>query len=203
MVMGADCFVFRVWLGTTAPDIWDLSHLFLSAQFPLGGAVYTLHTALWQRWPASSYKSPVLMALLMHATVQGDREQWFWGLVWCSESRAVKCSALTASLAAPYTASDPLFSPIFAAWHQPVFCRGGCGISRWGAGNNHPSPSQLTGLLSRFPLGGRWREIGIRPPPKTATAAVQQGYLWSCPSESFASAHIHAHARIATLRQTV
>lgn len=26
-----------------------------------------------------------------------------------SESRAVKCSALTASLAAPYTASDPLF----------------------------------------------------------------------------------------------
>lgn len=29
-----------------------------------------------------------------------------------SESGAVKCSALTASMAAPYTESDPLFSPL-------------------------------------------------------------------------------------------
>lgn len=53
-----------------------------------------------------------------------------------SESRAVKCSALAASLAAPYTASDPLyFPPNSAASHQLVFSGGGCGISGWGEGN--------------------------------------------------------------------
>lgn len=44
-----------------------------------------------------------------------------------SESGAVKCSALTASPAAPYTASDPLFSHISIAW-QPVSSSGGVGF---------------------------------------------------------------------------
>lgn len=36
------------------------------------------------------------MVLLMYATVQGDREQWFWGLVW-----AQKVEQLNAALSLP------------------------------------------------------------------------------------------------------
>lgn len=58
---------------------------------PLDGAVYTL--ALTTRL-VSSYRSPVLMALLMYSIVEG--EQWFWGLVW-----AQKVEQLNAALSQP------------------------------------------------------------------------------------------------------
>lgn len=67
------------------------------------------------------------MALLIYSIVEGDREQWFWGLVW-----AQKVEQLNAAPAAPLTASDPLFSSISTAWHQPVFSRGILGEE-----NNH------------------------------------------------------------------
>ena len=44
----------------------------------------------------------------MCALLQGDREQWCWGLGVGCESGAVKCSVLNDDLAAPHTASDPL-----------------------------------------------------------------------------------------------
>lgn len=50
------------------------------------------------------------MALLIYSIVEGDREQWFWGLVW-----AQKVEQLNAAPAAPLTASDPLFSSISTA----------------------------------------------------------------------------------------
>lgn len=78
------------------------------------------------------------MALLMYATVQGDREQWFWGLVWASESGAVKCSTLAASPAAPYTASDPLFfSHLHCLTNLCFLEEGGVGFLGEEEGNNH------------------------------------------------------------------
>lgn len=37
------------------------------------------------------------MALLMYGTVQGDREQWFWGFMW-----AQKVEQLNAALSQPH-----------------------------------------------------------------------------------------------------
>lgn len=110
----------------------------------------------------------------------------------------------SASLAAPYTASDPLFflpSPL--PHTSQCFLEEGVGFLGEEKGTIILFP-QLTDLLKRFPLENSWRvlERGIRPlwqKKKKAIAAVQQGYLWSCPSESFMSTHTctraHTHAQ--------
>lgn len=191
--------MLRGWLGTTAPDIWDLSLLFLSIQFHLG-ELFTHYTqCFWQRGHASSYGSPVLMPLLMYATVQGDREQWFWGLVWAQKVEQLNAALLLPLRLLHIQQVTHFFLPSPLPDTSLCFLEGGVGFL--GEENNHTFPSQLTVLLKRFPLGKKWRvlEIGIRPPPKKATAAVQQGYLWSCPSESFTSTHTctraHTHAQ--------
>lgn len=56
-----------------------------------GSCLHIAHGAL------TSYRSAFLMALLMYGTVQGDREQWFWGLVW-----AQKVEQLNAALSLPF-----------------------------------------------------------------------------------------------------
>ncbi len=163
---------------------------------PLGGAVYTLHTALLTTRACVFVRIATLDAVINVCHSSRWQRAMVLGFSVGSESGAVKCSALTASPAAPYTASDPLFSPISTAWHQPVFSRGGCGISRWGEGNNHTYPSQLTDLLKRSPLDKRWRvlEIGIRPPPKKGNSSSTAGLLVQV---SHSRAHTRAHARYA------
>lgn len=68
----------------------------------------------------------------MYSTVEGDREQWFWGLVW-----AQKVEQLNAALSQPLRLLHlqqvtHFFSSISTAWHQPVFSRGILGEE-----NNH------------------------------------------------------------------
>lgn len=135
VLIRAHCFVHKL-----KPHIWDLLHLFLSVHghrgvlFPLtapvllcgfDGNINFSHSWRWQR-----------------GRVLGCSEG--------SESGAVKCSALAASLTAPYTASDPLFffffSPNPTASRQLVFSGGGCGIF-WLRGRKHTFLSQLAGVL--------------------------------------------------------
>lgn len=142
------------------------------------------------------------MALLMYATVQGDREQWFWGLLWAQKVEQLN-AAFCLSCCSIYSKWPTFFSPISTASHQPVFSGGGCGISRWGEGNNHSFPT-ADWFIEKIPIGKQLEGLGKRDQTsptkkKKAIAAVQQGYLWSCPSESFMSTHTctraHTHAQ--------
>lgn len=124
VLIRAHCFVHNL-----KPHIWDLLHLFLSVHghrgvlFPLtapallrgfGGNIHFSHSWRWQR-----------------GRVLGCSEG--------SESGAVKCSALAASLTAPYTASDPLFFFFFLLTPLPhanwCFLVEGVGFSGWGGEN--------------------------------------------------------------------
>lgn len=51
---------------------------------------------LSQQGPVSCHTSLVLTAILVFSTVQGDKEQWFWGLV-----RAQKVEQLNAAFSLP------------------------------------------------------------------------------------------------------
>lgn len=123
-----DWVVLRVKWEPLYWDIWGFVSSISVLTVPLGGAVYTLHTLLWQCRSVSLCTSPVLMALLMCATVQGDREQWFWGLVGTQ-----KVEQLNAALSLPLwllhiQKVTQFFSPSPLPDTGPWFLKGGVGF---------------------------------------------------------------------------
>lgn len=134
----------------------------------------------------------------MYATVEGDREQWFWGLAWAPKVEQLNAVPLTASLAAPYTASDPFSSPTSIHRHQPVFSTGG--FLREGKNLicfSLTADTPETDLLKRLPVGKSWRvsQIGIRPKQRQQHPCTVPPEGSSGASESFMRTHAHTHTQ--------
>lgn len=174
---------------------------------PLGGAVYTLHTVPWQPGHVSSYRSPVLMALLMYATVQGDREQWFWGLVW-----AQKVEQLNAALSLPLRLLHiQQVTHFFLPSPQPdtslCFLEGGVGFLGEEKGTIMLFPhSWLTYWKdSHWGRGGGSWKSGSDLPEKGNSSSTTG--LLAILSKWVIHEHTHVHtrtyARTATLKQTL
>lgn len=186
---------------TSAQNTWDLT-LFLSMLIHMG-ELFTRYTWCFDKQGLCLVQISSLDGIINVCHSSRWQRAMVLGFSVGSESRAVKCSVLTASLAAPYTASDPLFFPSSLPDTRLCFLEGGVGFLGEDEGTIilFPHSWQIYWKDSHWAqCEGSWKLASDLP--KKVTAAVQQSYLWSCPSESFTSTHARARADVHTHSHT-